>query len=189
MVSPPQVLGGLHPNATWTPPPPAPWRGQHVRLPSSQGRHSAGRGKAGDWGGAGIPQGGAQLCPAHVTRKPKALATGARLGAAGHRQAPEQRAFEQRTRLPRALGPADPPGNAEAGSLCGLSGPTWRWNSWPWGPRLSVGSTGPRHRSTSWPGLGSPHALLRPCPGCPHPWLQWWCGLASTSPLGPPSAW
>lgn len=27
VVSPPQVLGGLHPNATWTPPPPAPWRG------------------------------------------------------------------------------------------------------------------------------------------------------------------
>lgn len=138
-------------------------------------------------GGCWYSSGGGQLCPAHVTRKPKALAMGARLGAAGHRQAPEQRAFEQCMRLPRVLGPADPPGNAEAGSFCGLSGPMWRWNSWPWSPPagLGAGDTSPHHKNTSWPGPGS-HvpstdlALVARTPGSgggvvwpPHPPLLW----------------
>lgn len=45
----PQVLGGLHPDAAWAPPPPAPRQGQHVSLPP--GQRSAGRGRAGEWGG------------------------------------------------------------------------------------------------------------------------------------------
>lgn len=64
VVSPPQVLGGLHPNATWTPPPPAPWQGQHVRLPP--GQHSAGRGKAGEWGGCWYSLGGPS-CAQHMS--------------------------------------------------------------------------------------------------------------------------
>lgn len=116
-------------------------------------------------GGAGVPWGGRQVCTEgpscaqHMSPGgPGALATGARLGAAGHRQSADKGCFEQTARLLRALRPADCPGNAEGSSLCGLSGPFWRYNSWAGPEARRPGSVleGPHPPAPLWGHLLAP---------------------------------
>lgn len=130
-----------------------------------------------------------------------ALTTGVRLGAAGRRRTPEQRAFEQPARLLRAPRPADPPGDAETSSLYGLLGPTWRWDSWLWSPPAGLCAGG---HGLPWgrllaragqparsPGLwkeGETLTLVACAPG-PDGWCGVvWCGphVQAPRPPGPP---
>ena len=185
----PRVTGSWVGRGVGLSPPAGP--GQAESRPRAGPQHAPAPGRAAlaGWCWCCAVGGGRPAVPSTCHQEAHGPRMGARLGAAGLRQAPEQRAFEQHARLLRALRPADLPGNAEAGPLCGLSGPTWSWNSWPWSPPtgLCAGDPSP---PMGTPGQGqaartsSRDLTLLACAPGPDGWR----GLApkSTPPPGSP---
>lgn len=175
--APQWVLGGQNPG---------PVQGHSMCLPQA--------GQLWLGGGAGVlrrGQGG-QLCPAHVTRRPTALAW-----VRGWEQLASGRPLNKEPLSSTHAGSA-PSGQRTFPECRGrpplwLIGPTWRWNSWPWSPPtgLCAGDPSPPH----WGHLAR---ARRPAP-LPETSAWWPAPLALTGgvawppspPLlqAPPSVW